>query len=121
MGDFELATESLKKSVSLCEADPLLPQSLFMLAVSQFCSGNPTEAANTIEQGIQLRPNERAFLMFKAECFRRAGKVDQASELNAIALALSPSASILAPRPPLPDVHQDLLTILAPNPAEVTA
>jgi len=114
-GDFQAAEYSLEKSISLSESDPLWPYRWFMLATSQLCQNKPTEAAKSIEKAIQLRPNQRSFLALQAECHRQGGNESAARDVELLAVGLPREPSILAPRPPLPDGHHDLLTLLAPT------
>jgi len=113
-GNFPAAEDSLKKSVSLSESDPFWPGRSFMLAISQLCLGKPDDAAESIGKAIQLRPNQRPFLVLQAECLRHGGRDREAEAVEKIAADLPREPSIFAPRPPLPEDHHDLLARLAP-------
>jgi tetratricopeptide (TPR) repeat protein len=114
-GEHEAAKENFAKAVSLSEFDPLLPYRLYLSAVASLCADRPAEAAESIEQAIQLRPNLRAFRKLQALCLRRSGDAEGAEKAEARAAKLPDAPSILAPRPRLADAQSEILQALAPS------
>ena len=114
-GDFERASQSFARAVSLSEADPLLSYRLFLQATARLCWGDAAEATRSIERAIQLRPNEWPFYRLLALCLERSGADQAAQAAEARATRLGRRPSILALRPPLPPEHAELLARLHPG------
>lgn len=102
MGDFEAAVKHLERAVELSEADPLWPQRVFLQTIAKLGAGEPEDAAATIAKAIQIRPNEQAFHLLQAECYRRAGEELAADAVQRSLSNPSHEPTILAPRPQLP-------------------
>jgi class 3 adenylate cyclase/tetratricopeptide (TPR) repeat protein len=112
-GRYDEAVRDLDKAISLSESDPTLPLKYYMHAIGQLCAGTPEQAAETIEQAIQLRPNQWAYHRLQAICHRKAGNDEAAEKAESRASALPREPSVLAHSPPLPPEQADLLILLS--------
>jgi class 3 adenylate cyclase/tetratricopeptide (TPR) repeat protein len=108
-GRYDEAVRELDKAITLSESDPSLPLRYYMQAIGLLCAGKPEQAADTVEQAIQLRPNQWAYHRLQAICHRKAGNDEAAEKAESRASALPKEPSVLAHRPPLPPEQADLL------------
>lgn len=106
------ADANLRKAIALSEADPLLSYRLYLLAICSFCQDNFEAALEATGRAIQLQPNQRLFYALRALLHERSGDSQRALEARSAADALPRAPSILAPRPPVSDSHEDLVSVL---------
>ncbi len=114
-GEFDKASLTLQKAVSLAEVDPFLPGSLFELAIGQHLSGEHGDAIRTIDRAIQLRPRQWCFNLLRTICCRSAGDEAAASQSDAKLHVLLQEPSVLALRPPLPEAYREFADQFAPS------
>ena len=114
-GQYDEAVKNFCKAISLSESDPYLPSHYYMQAIGLLCASKPERAADTIEQAIQLRPNQWAFHRLQAICYQKARNDEAAKKAESRASGLPKEPSVLAHRPPLPPEQADLLDLLSPR------
>lgn len=114
-GKLSDAITDLEKAVTLGESDPLLAYRLFMLSIAYTIANRFQEATNTIEQAIQLRPNQRSYFVLKALICRSTGDEMGLGKAEAQASQLQKEPSIFALCPPLPDDQADFAHQFSPN------
>jgi len=114
-GTYNDAVESFAKALSFSESDPNLPYRIYFQAVSLLCAHRPRQAAEKLEQAIQLRPNQWAYHRLQAICYQQAGDDTAAEKAELRASCLPREPSLLAYRPPLPHERIDLLDLLSPR------
>jgi class 3 adenylate cyclase/lipoprotein NlpI len=114
-GEFDSASRTYQKLLSLSEADPFLPSRLFFLAISLYFLGEVHEATQAIDRAIQLGPRQRCFHLLEAICHRAVGNDAAAAKSDQTAARLSREPSILAVRPSLPDSLQNFANKFAPG------
>ena len=114
-GDYGNAVKDFSRAVSIGRSDPWLALHCYLKAISLLCAGDPEKAMDSIQQAIQLRPNQWAFHRLLEICFQEGGNPESAKESETRASTLPKNPSILAPRPPLPSDKSDLLGRLSPR------
>ena len=102
-GAFAHAAASFERAVALSADDPLLPYRRYLQAVALYAQGERARARAAIEPAIELRPSVWGFHRLRA-----------LADGDTRDLRLAPAASILAPRPPLPDDAAELVAALTP-------
>ena len=112
--DYAAASRNLERAVAMSESDPLLSNRLFNYAVSLVCAGNTAEAINAIDRAIQLKSNQRGYLVLKSHCYRKNNQEDKALEIDQIVALLPREPSALTPKPPLAESQSELLALLSP-------
>lgn len=66
-GNYSAAATSFGKAIAGDERDPWLPRRFFLRALAQFLSGYAAEAAESVKEALELRPDSRGFWLLRAE------------------------------------------------------
>ncbi len=66
-GMYSAAAVSFAKAIACDERDPWLPRRYFLKSLAQFLDENTAQAARTVKEAIELRPDSRAFWLLSAE------------------------------------------------------
>ena len=114
-GDYTEAEEALQKAVDLSQSDPLLPYRLYLHGLALVLADRAEDAAEVIEEAVQLRPNVWAYRRLQAIALEKAGRKEAAGKAEARAKQLPREPAILAPRPHLPESESALVEALAPG------
>ncbi len=65
-GNYFAAVNSFNDAIACDERDPWLPRRYFLKALAQFLSRDAAQAAETLKEAIELRPDSRVYWLFNA-------------------------------------------------------
>lgn len=116
-GDYGSAMVSFGRAIACDERDPWLPRRHFMMALAQVLAGKPDEAAVSLKDALELRPDSRAFWLLRAEIACRTGDTEE-EERALVQADRHPSVpDFHAMWLNLPDRDKALLDPLKPTPS----